>query len=169
MYTRSNRKVGDIKWLDHLIDFFVILAADVGAAYFAIKIFESRSADRERTERSLSLLYQLATRLRDFTWQRRAGITPHAHMEARIENDPTDNQRAFENINDDFLFWNFKSAKTFREQFNKIRIQKAAIHNAQPAGELRAKMDTLIEQLDFLKRDIEVELKPKRSLGWICK
>jgi hypothetical protein len=154
-----------IKWIDHLIDFFVILGADVGAAYFAIKIFESRSADRARTEQSLSILYQLATRMRDFAWVRRARITPNNQMEERVENDLTENDRAFENIKDDFLFWNFKTVKIFREHYNKIRIQKAAIHNAQPAGELRVKMDTLIEELDSLKRDIEAELKPKK-LWW---
>lgn len=158
-----------IDWPSHFVDFFVILGADIGAAYFAIKIFESRSADRERKEKSLSVLYQLATRLREFVHNKRASITPHDQMEARIPSDLTETDRSFEDINDDFLFWHFKAVKIFREHYNTIRLQKKKIYISQSARELRSTMDVLIENLDSLKKDIEAELSTKIPWWKICK
>lgn len=156
-----------INWIDHGVDFWVIFFADIGAAYVAIKIFESRNADRERTEASLSLLYQLSTRKRDRFWHQRAGVTTHDHLEARIANDVTEMDAAFEDLRDNFIFWNFKRAALFREQYDKIRTQKDRIHRAQPAGELKQNLNVLIEQLDALKNDIESELRAKKSWWWI--
>ena len=158
----------NIDWPGHFIDFFVILGADIGAAYFAIKIFESRSSDRERKEKSLSVLYQLATRLRESANTRRARITPHHNLEDRVSRDLTETDKSFEDIKDDFLFWHFKAVKVFREHYNRIRLQKEKIYIGQPAIDLRSTMDSLIESLDDLKKDIEAELSTKKPWWKIC-
>jgi hypothetical protein len=148
--------------MEHFIDFWVIFFADVAAAYVAIKVFEARHVDRDRTERSLSKLYQLTTGLKQFYWRERGRVSSIAiQFEARISGDLNADREGFEELQDNLLFWSFRSEVPFHEKYTTVRSTMAQAHQSQNAGELKVTLDKLLDELKKLTDIITQELKPK--------
>lgn len=147
--------------LDHVIDFFVIFFADVCAAYFAIKFFESRLADRQRSEQSLSKLYKLVVELQNFYQREKAKITPHDHLAHSISGDLTEARREFSDLKDDIQFWRFSGSGSFKSVFTSILTRMQQAHNQELAGELRKRVGDLVAELDSLQKAIATKLEAK--------
>lgn len=116
--------------VEHLIDFFVIAAADLAAAGIAYRWFESKQTERTR-ESALEALGRLSPIYK----QAEAWATRHLRELDRqpayqISVDLEDWIRQLHEVRNDFLIWDFRGSSGLRSITNKVY----KTYNAVTAG-----------------------------------
>jgi hypothetical protein len=157
--------VNNINWIEHVVDFGVILAADVLAAYIAIQWFESHRAEEERRQASVSLnrIYQICSQLLERYTKILEGFAKSDDSAGTgLSRDITDADRNFSELDKDYLFWMFPRGTEFREQYNIIKGKKEAL-NPRTVGQAREQLRALNAALDKITNNACEMLKPRPS------
>ncbi len=148
----------------HFIDFWVILFADVGAAFVAVALFEAKKADRERCEESLNQLFQLADHFEKYYRRELAKVPMNNNLSHQIASYIDDESRSLEGLDSNILFWRFVGGKRFRHRYQDILKSRRIAHQGQPSAELRGALQKLISQFCDLKSEIENKLNARSRL-----
>jgi hypothetical protein len=142
------------KLSEHIIDFFVIFAADLAAAYVALRWFESRTEarkeERRRAMSSLNEVARLSAQLKERYSKIRENLKNSSDSTAtNLPSDLNETDRRFFEIDQDYLFWSFDNSKHYRDQYDKIKDMKKAL-SAKTVGQARSKLTALIDALTIL-------------------
>jgi hypothetical protein len=144
-----------IKWIDHIIDFFVIFGADLLAAFVALKWFEARKDANQKAEKSLNELLrfagifqarykQLSDRFQNSDDSSGTGLP----------NDPDDDDREFAQLDFDSAFWAFKNATSIKQKYDKVKALKENIR-VNTVGEAKTKLAEILTAIAELESDIK--------------
>ena len=148
----------EVAWVGHLIDFFVIFFADVVAAYVGIRYFESRHADRQRTESSLSDLHRGLSQLQGFFHSTKESYDEDENTQRIFQIDYSADVKVFFSFNVNLLFWSFRSAKIYRPLYDSLRSSVQEFYEVVQEGDLEQYFESILQEIQAFQSLIERDL-----------